>query len=98
MKYVVTIMDTFPAHHPSGLLMRTERACVGLTLRQAWQVADRACKRGLRLYGGGLEKRNWGLTTGNGEHSAILNRCVRHATITVDYNRRLRRKRRGSNL
>lgn len=84
MKYMVTIMDTFPEQNSRGRIMETPRRAFGLTLAQASRVCRRACRRGARLYGGKAQSSPWGMDTTGDDARAMLHRAARYATITVD--------------
>ena len=88
MKYMVTVMDTFPEQNTRGCIMETPRRSFGLTLVQAGRVCRRACKRGARMYGGVVQNLPWGMDTQGDNSRAMLVRPVRYATITVDPGRK----------
>lgn len=77
MKYFVTISD-FYLVIPGAPRTRIHRVH-GLSLAQAWRVAERHARRGVKLYGGAIKRDNWGARGGDVEM-----RAYRAATISLD--------------
>jgi hypothetical protein len=72
MRYSVTIADFAPGR---SNIHRVH----ALTLAQAWRVAVRHARRGVKLYGGKVTRDNWGTRGGD-----VDMRAYRATTIRVD--------------
>lgn len=78
LRYTVTILDRNAAILPpsASLIRRVE----GVTLTKARRIAERAARRGVKLYGGSVERYNWGT---EGGFVGFMRPC-RSASITMD--------------
>lgn len=74
LSYKLTIHDFHTGNPPKG-----PNVFRGLSLTAAWRKANKAIRRGHRLYGGPIERSNWGLMAGS-----ISKGVYRRAVISMD--------------
>lgn len=77
IRYRVAITDSWPVGQ--GRASTCIRVVAGLTLAQAWRVCERAARRGMRRFGGGIVRNPWGMRGGE------FPQAYRSATITATY-------------
>ena len=77
MRYTVTILDSYLVT-PDMPRPRIHRVR-GLSLAQAWRIAERHARRGVQLYGGTITRDRWGARGGDVEL-----REYRATTIRLD--------------
>jgi hypothetical protein len=73
MRYSITIMEF--KNNSEAHARDTWHYFDNLTLKQAWQIAERHARRGFNRFGGSIDKSNWGLRGGSFPHayrSAII--------------------------
>jgi hypothetical protein len=76
MKYTVSIHECADGGEEQA--RATWHYFDGLTLSQAWRIAERHARRGRNRFGGGITRMNWGARGGDFPHN------YRAATIRVD--------------
>lgn len=60
MKYRIQIMD-----FGNGIEPRNRwHLFTGRSLEECWRIAEKHARRGIKLYGGKIQKQNWGMTGG----------------------------------
>ena len=68
MKYDVIVTETAPS--PDGHRTKQIRCLKGVSLPKAWSVCNRAARRGVRLFGGQVDRQNWGAVGGQANRTA----------------------------
>lgn len=79
MKYTVQVMEFTGASQVAGDWSRnTWHLFTGRTLKEAWRICERHARRGVKRFGGRVDKQNWGMKGGE------FPNAYRSATIRVD--------------
>ena len=78
MRFTVTIFESVTAPDAEKQARATWHHLDGLSLSQAWRVVARHARRGVKRYGGRVERMNWGARGGEFPHN------YRSATIRLD--------------
>lgn len=78
MKFSLTVSEFVDSPNAEEQARATWHYFDGLTLAQAWKLAERHARRGRNRFGGNVTRQNWGMRGGEFPHN------YRAATIRLD--------------